>query len=198
MSSSQTRQQIRNEIRARRRQLEFHHHVDLSTSLSRNLFPLPQIRNSRHIALYLSNDGEVDLSSLIDRLQSAGKQCYLPILSPIFHNQLWFAPYHRDSNMVLNRFGIAEPDVNWRYAKPAWALDLILMPLVAFDIQGNRLGMGGGFYDRSLAYLNRRKVWRKPYLMGTAFELQKFIQLPHASWDIPMNGIMTEKQFYPL
>jgi 5-formyltetrahydrofolate cyclo-ligase len=100
--------------------------------------------------------------------------------------------------MVLNRFGIAEPDVNWRHAKPAWALDLILMPLVAFDIQGNRLGMGGGFYDRSLAYLNRRKVWRKPYLMGTAFELQKFTQLPHASWDIPMNGIMTEKQFYPL
>jgi 5-formyltetrahydrofolate cyclo-ligase len=77
--------------------------------------------------------------------------------------------------------------------RPVWTLDLILTPLVAFDDQGNRLGMGGGFYDRTLAYLGRRKHWKKPRLIGTAHAFQQVARLPHESWDVPLHGVVTEK-----
>ncbi len=192
------RQQIRNEVRQHRRNLDVNTHYTLSQKLCNNLIRSNQFRNSDHIAVYLTNDGEVDLMPLVEQGWKMKKKFYLPILSPIFHNRLWFAPFNDQSIMVINRFGIAEPDINWRNAKPAYALDLILMPLVAFDLNGNRLGMGGGFYDRTLAYLNQRKVWRRPYLMGTAFEFQCYPKLPSESWDIPMNGIITERDAFTL
>jgi 5-formyltetrahydrofolate cyclo-ligase len=71
----------------------------------------------------------------------------------------------------------------------------MLLPLVAFDKNGNRIGMGGGFYDHTLAYLNIRKVWRKPKLIGLAHELQKVKQLQSNPWDIPLDGVVTEKEF---
>ena len=69
------------------------------------------------------------------------------------------------------------------------------MPLVAFDLEGNRLGMGGGFYDRTLAYLAQRHHWRKPHLLGTAFELQRFGKLPNQPWDVPLDGVVTEAAY---
>jgi len=70
------------------------------------------------------------------------------------------------------------------------------MPLVAFDEYGNRIGMGGGFYDRTLAYLQHRQLWRKPVLMGLAYEIQKMKKLESQSWDIPLNSVVTEKEIY--
>ena len=189
-----SRAQIRSEVRTKRRSLDYNHHQDISRALSKNIIRSKLFRNSQHIALYLSNDGEVDLSMVIEKTWKLNKTCYLPILSPIFHNRLWFVPFTQDSPMAFNRFGIPEPDVNWDQVKPAYALDLIFMPLVAFDDDGNRLGMGGGFYDRTLAYLTKRNTWLKPHLVGTAFEFQRYDQLPHESWDVPMNGFVTEKE----
>jgi 5-formyltetrahydrofolate cyclo-ligase len=77
-----------------------------------------------------------------------------------------------------------------------WALDLVLLPLVGFDDAGGRLGMGGGFYDRSLAYLARRQSWRKPTLLGLAHECQKVERLAQASWDVPLAGTVTDKHWY--
>ncbi len=162
------------------------------------LMRTPMFRRSRHIALYISNDGEVDLQALAERACQMGKCCYLPVLSPLFHNRLWFAPYRPDTRMVPNRFGIPEPKVAYSAIRRAWTLDLVLAPLVAFDAGGNRLGMGGGFYDRTFAYLNRRQRWRKPHILGTAFEFQRVGMLPCESWDVPMNGIVTETRFYGL
>ena len=71
-------------------------------------------------------------------------------------------------------------------------LDLVLMPLVGFDSTGSRLGMGGGFYDRSFAFLRRRQKWRKPNLIGAAFDCQKVEQIDGQSWDVPLSGVMTE------
>ncbi len=156
----------------------------------------PLFRRSRHIALYFSNDGEVDLHALATRAHRMGKRCYLPVLSPLFHNRLWFAPYRPDTTLALNRFGIPEPELTYPAMRRAWTLDLVLAPLVAFDARGNRLGMGGGFYDRTFAYLNRRRRWRKPHILGTAFEFQRIAALPCESWDVPMNGIVTETRFY--
>ncbi len=190
------RNDLRRQMRARRRALspsERHHH---SLALERNLASSPQFLRSRHIALYLPNDGELDLRPVIARAEAMGKRCYLPVLSPLYHNRLWFAPYHQGDELQLNRFGIPEPILNWRQMRPVWTLDLVLTPLVAFDLQGNRLGMGGGFYDRTLAYLGRRRYWRKPHLIGTAYEFQCVEALEIQHWDVPLSGVVTESHHY--
>jgi hypothetical protein len=95
-----------------------------------------------------------------------------------------------------NRFRIPEPRIDARKQRKIWALDLILMPLVGFDDKGGRLGMGGGFYDRSLAYQARRKAWQKPVLLGLAHECQKVEKLAVASWDVPLQGTVSDKRWY--
>ena len=108
-----------------------------------------------------------------------------------------FAPYRPDSSLQLNRFNIPEPQVRPSEWRSASQLDLLLLPLVAFDAQGNRVGMGGGFYDRTLAYLQHRRHWRKPVLIGLAHEVQKTDGLTTQSWDIPLDTIITESSRYP-
>lgn len=192
--AQQQRNTLRRELRQQRRALTAQQQQAAATALDRVLGRHPLFLRSQHIAIYLPNDGEMDLSPLLERALSMGKKCYLPVLSPLYHNRLWFAPYHSESRLSLNRFGIPEPDCNHAQMRPVWALDLLLTPLVAFDTQGNRLGMGGGFYDRTLAYLNRRRHWRKPRLLGTAHAFQQVAQLPCESWDIPLQGVVTEEE----
>ena len=192
--AKEQRNTLRKELRQQRRALTVQQQQAAATALDRVLGRQPLFLRSQHIAIYLPNDGEMDLTPLLQRALAMGKKCYLPVLSPLYHNRLRFAPYHSDSRLSLNRFGIPEPDCNHRQMRPVWALDLILTPLVAFDTEGNRLGMGGGFYDRTLAYLNRRQHWRKPRLLGTAHAFQQVAQLPCESWDIPLQGVVTEKE----
>lgn len=152
-------------------------------------------RNSQHIACYIANDGEIDPLKIIEHAWFNNKDIYLPILSPL-KNSLYFAAYTRDSKFRLNRFNIPEPICHPSQWKKANQLDLLLLPLVAFDDSGNRIGMGGGFYDRTLAYMRHRQHWKKPALIGLAHELQKAAQLDRHSWDIPLDLIITEKQRY--
>lgn len=187
-----SRSDIRRQMRQRRRELDPGQQSEISLALCSQIANAPLFRYSTHIACYLPNDGEIDLRPLIERALDMGKRCYLPVLSPLYHNRLWFAPYHRKSRIVYNRFGIPEPVTEWGKMRKPWSLDLILMPLVAFDTDGNRLGMGGGYYDRTLAYLTRRRHWRKPRLLGTAYDFQRVESLPHEAWDIPLQGIATE------
>ena len=92
-----------------------------------------------------------------------------------------------------NALGIAEPEHTRRFdPRKVWSLDLMLLPLVAFDAAGNRLGMGGGFYDHTLAYLHQRRRWRKPTLLGAAFALQQVDHLEAGVWDVPLDGVATE------
>jgi 5-formyltetrahydrofolate cyclo-ligase len=187
------RNELRRRMRQQRRALTPQQQRDAALALDRLIGRHPLFLRSRHIAFYLPNDGEMDLSPLIERALAMGKRCYLPVLSPLYHNRLWFAPYDARSELLLNRFGIPEPAANWSLMRPAWSLDLVLTPLVAFDASGNRLGMGGGYYDRTLAYLARRQHWRKPHLLGTAYAFQQVETLPYESWDVPLQGIATEE-----
>ncbi len=98
--------------------------------------------------------------------------------------------------LTPNRFRIQEPRANRKQQRKVWALDLVLLPLVGFDNAGGRLGMGGGFYDRSLAYLSLRKKWHKPTLLGLAHECQKVDQLTLASWDVPLHATITDQAWY--
>jgi len=148
---------------------------------------------SNRLACYLANDGEIDPEYIIRSAWNLRKQVYLPVLSP-FQNKLYFAPYLPGMAMRLNRFSIWEPACNPAKWLNARQLDLILLPLVAFDESGNRLGMGGGFYDRSLAFRNSRAGSLRPKLIGLAHELQREQQLAANSWDIALDMIATEER----
>jgi len=135
----------------------------------------------------------MDVTPLIALAWAYRKQCYLPVLGLRNSRKMWFAPYQPDTLLINNRFGIPEPQhKNSARLFKAQSLDLILMPLVAFDNKGHRLGMGGGFYDRTLQFLLQRQQWSKPRLIGTAYAFQEVPQLDNEPWDVPLHGIATE------
>ena len=148
----------------------------------------------RRIGFYLPFEGEMDLLPLLNHALWLGKTCYLPVVPQRFEKKLNFTRLTARASWYLNRFGIHE---HWS-PRPVRArqLDLLFMPLVGFDEAGYRLGMGGGFYDTSLAYLGRRKTWRKPYLVGIGYECQKVKQVPRDPWDMPLDAALTERRLY--
>ena len=182
---------IRAQNRQRRNQLTFLEQSAHAIGLASQVCRLRAFLNSDRIACYLANDGEIDPTFIIETAWQYRKRVFLPVLSP-FQSKLYFAPYNPGMEMHINRFGIPEPacsPTNWLNA---WQLDLMLLPLVAFDENGNRMGMGGGFYDRSLAYRQSRTHSLKPRLIGLAHELQREPKLATNSWDIPLDMIATE------
>jgi len=189
------KQQLRKTFRKRRRELGAptqHRHACL---LAHQIIKLPLFRNSRRIAAYLPEDGEINPGRVIEIAWQMKKQVYLPVLPPTGH-ALFFAPYNPATPLRPNRFGIAEPKVHPNQWITARQLGLILMPLVAFDLQCHRLGMGGGYYDRSLMFTRHRKQWHSPHLIGLAHEIQQAEQLTPEPWDIPLNLIATEAGIY--
>ncbi len=187
------RNQLRREIRQRRQQLDAHERHHRALALCAHLADDPLFRRARRIAFYLANDGEPDLRPLIELAWSMDKACFLPVVGARHSRRLWFLPYTPATPLVPNRFGIPEPRHHRgeRRLKPH-SLDLILMPLVAFDAAGHRLGMGGGYYDTTLAFLRYRRHWLRPARIGTAFACQEVPQLPAEPWDVPLDAIATE------
>lgn len=191
-----SRPQLRRMLRAARRELTPCEQREAARGLYRKLAQHPLFRRARHISLYLPADGEIDPRLLLRALQRRGKITYLPVLSAWPRTKMVFQHIRPGEKFRPNRFGIPEPQFNMARQRKVWALDLVLLPLVGFDEFGGRLGMGGGFYDRSLAYLARRKTWRKPTLLGLAHECQKVDRLDQASWDVPLQGTVTNKKWY--
>lgn len=183
---------LRQQLRATRRSLGEEEQALLSQSAVQQLIHHRVFLAADHIACYLPNDGELDLTYLISQAWSMGKSVYLPVLSIHHRNHLHFLSYQPDDKLVTNRFGIPEPVMHPHNMIDIKRLDLVLMPLVGFDSSGNRLGMGGGFYDRSFAFLRRRQHWRKPRLIGAAYDCQEVKQINSKPWDVPLSGIMTE------
>ncbi|MGB5541483.1 MAG: 5-formyltetrahydrofolate cyclo-ligase [Gammaproteobacteria bacterium] len=181
---------LRQTLRARRRSIPPAEASHCARQLARNIRSERLILNSRRIAAYLAADGELDPYPLIEHLWSLGKQVYLPVLVPFTRNRLWFARFEADTRLATNRFGIPEP-AQAELIRPA-ALDLVLTPLVAFDRAGHRIGMGGGFYDRSFAFLLGRRYWRKPALLGIAYAFQQQPTIIPERWDVPLDAIATE------
>ncbi len=151
---------------------------------------------SRRIGAYLAADGELDLGPLVERLHQRGIEPLLPVLRRYPEGKLWFIPHPSGGRLIANRFGIPEPEYRHRHACLPWVLDTLLLPLVAFDHHCNRMGMGGGFYDRSLAYLRNRICWRRPRLIGVAHECQRVNELPMRPWDVPLDMVITEQAIY--
>jgi len=191
-----TRPQLRRLLRDARRALSPAQQRQAAVGLYRQLAQHPLFRRARHIALYLPNDCEINPQLLLREAQKRGKRTYLPVLHAWPRTKMVFQRIEPSEKLRPNRFRIAEPHINMARQRPIWALDLILLPLVGFDEVGGRLGMGGGFYDRSLAYQARRKTWKKPLLLGLAHECQKVERLAQASWDVPLQGTVSDRAWY--
>ena len=184
------RRALRREMRARRRSLGDAERRAAAAALAKRLSGTGWFRNSATVAAYLSNDGEIDLAPLIERAWAAGKRTFLPRL---FGPRLWFLPFHARSALDRNRFAIPEPREPARRRIHPLFLDLVLFPLVAFDSRGNRLGMGGGFYDRTFEAVRRRTAWQGPKRVGIAYEMQRVDGLRATDWDVSLDAIVTER-----
>lgn len=191
-----TRAQLRRKLRLARRSLSPGQQRAAARGLYRQLAQHPAFRRARHVSLYLPMDGEIDPRLLLREAQRRGKATYLPVLNAWPRTRMVFQRVRPREKFRPNRFRIPEPRFDRARQRRIWALDLVLMPLVGFDDEGGRLGMGGGFYDRSLAYRARRVAWKKPLLLGLAHECQKVEKLAQASWDVPLAGTVSDKRWY--
>lgn len=185
--------EIRAQARAARRNLTGEHERSLSLELAERLIESPFFQNNRHIGAYLSNDGEAGTERMIQEIWRQQKHCYLPILCEQPRRQLQFGEYTPQTPLTSNKYGIPEPPAEPGKLREPWRLDMVLVPLVAFDSSGNRLGMGGGYYDRTFAFRLAGKRPPTPILIGVAFECQRRERLPAQDWDVPLDAVVTEQ-----
>lgn len=180
------RNQLRQQIRKTRANLTALQQQQAEDSITQQALALIEAQNAQHIALYVSFDGEISTEKLIKTLWAQDKHVYLPVLHPFNPNHLLFLRYLPDTPMLKNKFGIWELKLNVQNVLPLDELDILFTPLVAFDKQGNRLGMGGGFYDRTL------QNWQNSSFIpvGLAHQCQQVEQLPTEAWDVPLHRIL--------
>ncbi|HNQ04676.1 MAG TPA: 5-formyltetrahydrofolate cyclo-ligase [Thiobacillaceae bacterium] len=151
----------------------------------------------KRVGFYMPTQAEIDVLPLLRRAYVMGVHCYLPIVPGRNQRKLWFThldrPIRRCPHWYLNRFGIQEyQPPGQRRIRGAW-LRTVFMPLLGFDRRGHRIGMGGGYYDASLAFRTRRMAWHGPRLIGVAFSAQEIGWLPNDAWDVPLDGVLTER-----
>ncbi|MBR7889476.1 5-formyltetrahydrofolate cyclo-ligase [Marinomonas sp. A79] len=189
------RQTLRRQLRQARRSLTAQQQEDaasaLLTDIAQRLVTLSQASNAntqpiQRVALYLSNDGEISPHLLCEHFWQHGIQTYLPVIDG---KQLTFALYSKDTLWQENKFGINEPLTNETIS--GHELDMVFLPLVGFDTKGGRLGMGGGFYDRTFA---NKPADARPLLIGLAHDCQAVKSLPIEGWDVPLQAIITPQQ----
>src|SRR5690554_3325922 len=195
MQHSNLRAQIRAELRAARRALTAEQQHRAATDVSAHLLQQPYIQSANRVAVYLANDGELNLMPFIEQLWALSKQVVVPVISSQQQGQMWFVPYRADSVLVNNIYGIAEPQHSANDAVPLLQLDVICVPLVGFDSTGQRIGMGGGFYDRLLApWYQGQLAHLRP--VGIAHNCQHLPVLPAATWDIPLPMVITPSKLW--
>ncbi|MFK8080331.1 MAG: 5-formyltetrahydrofolate cyclo-ligase [Granulosicoccus sp.] len=186
--SEQPRDHLRKELRNRRNSLDATQVQTLSADICTNAATL--ITQSQHIAGYYAFGAEADLTSLMSRFETENKVGYVPVVLP--EHRMEFAPVNSQTPVSQNRYGIKEPQVDSSRQVSASNLDAVLVPLVGFDEQCNRMGMGGGYYDRCFAH--RLGTNKLPVLIGIAFEMQCVETVHTQSWDVPLDFVVTESR----
>ena len=202
-----SRKSLRSKVRSRRRLLSQEEQNIAEKLLSDQLSQHKKIQSAQHIAIYLANDGELDPMDFILWCWSQGKHVYLPVIHPFNHHNLLFLHYDKTTKLIANKFGILEPTLNVNNVCPLSQLDILVTPLVAFDTNGARLGMGGGFYDRTLAsWFSQQKQQKltnvdatsqsRFHPIGIAHNCQLVETIPTEPWDIPLPEIITPSKRY--
>jgi len=186
------RHALRQHVRHLRRALTEEQQVQAAALLAEHAVNFAPLANARHIALFLSVDGEINTRPLIAKLWQQKKQIYLPVLHPFAVGHLLFLRYTPETVLTPNKLRIPEPPLDIRSLITLDQLDVMMVPLVAFDSSGQRLGMGGGFYDRTL------QNWRQHRFLpvGVAHDCQQVEQLPTAEWDVPLPAVLTPSRLW--
>lgn len=192
MSLSLERQAIRTHVRHLRRGLSAEQQTLAANSVAEHALNVESVARAQHIALFLSVDGELNTRPLIARLWQQHKQVYLPVLHPFSSGNLLFIRYTPETELIPNRLRIPEPPLNVQDIIPLDGLDVMFVPLVAFDKHGQRLGMGGGFYDRTLQHWRRHRFLP----VGLAHDCQQVDTLPVETWDIPLPAVLTPSRLW--
>jgi 5-formyltetrahydrofolate cyclo-ligase len=180
---------LRKDLRAKRRALppaEHHLRSDLAAAA---IARLPAFKFGARIAVYLPFDREANTAALLRAAWRRGVRLYVPVVIDLRHRRLRFYPL--TGRMRRGAFGIFVPHEHTVPVAPRW-LNLIVVPLVGVDGTGRRLGMGGGFYDRALAFRRVRRDWRGPRLIGFAFDCQKTDSVFADPWDVRLDALATE------
>lgn len=189
------RQQLRQQLLQRRDALSDSAKQHAAKQLAEHCLQLPEVQQARAIGLYKSVRGELGTQALLNALLAQQKQLAVPVLHPFTAGNLLMLSYNANTQWVNNKFGIPEPRLRCPDVVPLEQLDLLLIPLVGFDRHGNRLGMGGGFYDRTLARWHHGEL-PNLQVFGLAHDCQQVDPLPAASWDVPLNGVITPSQLW--
>lgn len=148
---------------------------------------------ARSIGVYLCNDGEIDPTNIVKRAIELEISCFLPVIAKQGENTLNFAAYDPSTPLMKNKFDILEPFASDQLLRHPSELDVIFLPLVGFDRSGSRIGMGGGYYDRALAFMDTEEK-TKPTLVGLAHSCQEIRHIDRQLWDIPLHLIATENE----
>jgi len=185
---------LRTDIRARRSALDDTHIETWSSAIAARAWRIPALSRSRRIACYFSVNGEVSCRKFVHQAWRRGRDVFLPVLQG---DSLRFAQFRPETVLNCNRFGIPEPACSTLNLVHPRFMDVVLVPLVACDPYGNRIGMGAGCYDRSFHFLHRRSVWLHPKLIGLAYDFQIVNRLQPNAFDVPMYRVVTETNIYP-
>ncbi|MEP0355961.1 5-formyltetrahydrofolate cyclo-ligase [Paraglaciecola sp.] len=185
---------LRLQFRKKRQQLSKAQQLQASKQVLNTCLQQLSLQQANTVACYLANDGEIDPRCIIEYCWQHNKRVLLPVLHPFSTGHLVFVEYFPNSVMIANQYGIKEPVITSHNICPLADIELIMTPLVAFDAAGNRLGMGGGYYDRSLAPIKRDKL--NTQLIGLAHTCQQANALKANHWDIPLHGIATPTQYF--
>lgn len=180
------RSALRQQLRQRRRDIPAAQRLAAAEQLADALLALPFAPTDGHVAGYWALDGEIALHRWQMRLPHTATYC-LPVLAG---DTLRFAPWRPGQPLTANRYGIPEPDVAIGDTLAPTQMALVVAPLVGFDAQGRRLGMGGGWYDRSFAFRQLRPA--PPWLVGAGFSVQQVDALPVQPWDVEVDAICTD------
>ncbi|MGP1944671.1 MAG: 5-formyltetrahydrofolate cyclo-ligase [Arsenophonus sp. ET-KM2-MAG3] len=180
-------QEIRKEMRLKRKQLSQTKQIIAANQILFTILEHQRIYVANNIAIFFSFDGEINTQLLIEYLWKKNKKIYLPVLNTLNHHHLLFLRYCSSTQLIKNTFNINEPTINPINIIPMKQLDILFVPLVAFDKQGKRLGMGGGFYDRLLANWQKKHF----YPIGLAHDCQLVDDIQVTPWDISLPEIIT-------
>ena len=188
------RRSLRERMRRARVALPTAERIKAAAALSENLSELPELATDERVAGYWASDGELPLAAVLPPLLARGAQYHLPVVPARLRQPLWFAPWRMGMPVRPNRFGIPEPVDAERSIVAAESLELVLVPLVAFDRRGHRLGMGGGFYDATFAFLSQGERPREPLLCGIAYSFQELEEIAPEAHDVHLDYVCTERE----
>ena len=164
--------------------------ANASQIICRRVCESREFYSSKSVACYLPMDDEVDTREIIERAWRANKRVFVPILRN--HSEMMFCQIDPESELEKNDFDLWEPTRG--FLIEARQLDFVVTPTVAFDSCRNRIGMGGGYFDRCFSFLRHRTHWIHPKLVGVAFQCQEVEKITPNAWDIRLYRIVTDKK----